>query len=83
MATHRHLTTTTQLTRDWIESELFTLCDDLRNGCNLESKLAGRSVYCLFYEPSFLTRTSFERVIPRWLPPAANPGPGTDLLTSG
>ena len=29
MATHKHLTTTTQLTRDWIESELFTLCDDL------------------------------------------------------
>ena len=63
MARHRHLTTTTQITRDWIESELFPLCDDLRNGGNLESRLAGRSLYCLFYEPSFLTRTSFERAI--------------------
>ena len=29
----------------------------------LRTGLAGRSVYCLFYEPSFLTRTSFERAI--------------------
>ena len=63
MTRHRHLTATSRLTRDWIESELFELCDDLRNGVDVESRVAGRSIYCLFYEPSFLTRTSFERAI--------------------
>jgi aspartate carbamoyltransferase catalytic subunit len=29
----------------------------------MEKALAGRSLYCLFYEPSFLTRTSFERAM--------------------
>ena len=63
MADHPHLTTTTQLDRRWIESELFPLCQELSKRKQLDPVLAGRSLYCLFYEPSFLTRTSFERAI--------------------
>ena len=63
MSTHKHLTSTPQLTRDWIESELFPLCDELRGSSGLGTRLAGRSLYSLFYEPSFLTRTSFESAI--------------------
>ncbi len=58
----RNLTTTDQLDRDWLESGLFKLAEELRQGKPADS-LAGRSLYCLFYEPSFLTRTSFERAI--------------------
>ena len=63
MARHRHLTSTTQISRKWAESELFPLCEDLRQGKGLDPVLKGRALYCLFYEPSFLTRTSFERAI--------------------
>ena len=63
MPAYRHLTSTTQLDRTWIESELFPLCDDLRGNKRPSQTLEGRSLYCLFYEPSFLTRTSFERAI--------------------
>ena len=59
----RHLTSTKQLDRSWIESELVPLCEELRKGNTLKQKLDGRALYCLFYEPSFLTRTSFERAI--------------------
>ena len=59
----RHLTSTAQLNREWLESELFPLCDDLRKREDKETLLRGRSLYCLFYEPSFLTRTSFERAM--------------------
>ncbi len=63
MPKYRHLTSTLQLERSWLEPELFPLCDELRNGGQTGAPLAGRSLYCLFYEPSFLTRTSFERAI--------------------
>ena len=63
MSAYRNLTSTTQLERTWIESELLPLCDDLRERIVSEHTLAGRSLYCLFYEPSFLTRTSFERAM--------------------
>ena len=63
MPQFRHLTSTTQLTRTWVESELFPLCDQLRGHEGPSQALDGRSLYCLFYEPSFLTRTSFERAI--------------------
>lgn len=63
MAKNRHLTDTTKLSRGWIESELFPLCDELRQRREMEPVLRGRALYCLFYEPSFLTRTSFERAI--------------------
>ena len=63
MPRNRHLTTTTQISRTWIESDLFPLCEDLRKSEEVEPVLRGRTLYCLFYEPSFLTRTSFERAI--------------------
>ena len=63
MPNHRHLTSTLEIDRAWIESELFPLCDELRQRKQPESILNGRALYCLFYEPSFLTRTSFERAI--------------------
>ena len=62
-APFRHLTSTRQLDRHWIESELFPLCEELRRGNALDQGLSGRALYCLFYEPSFLTRTSFERAM--------------------
>ncbi len=58
----RNLTATDQLERDWLESGLFKLAEELRRQKSTNS-LAGKSLYCLFYEPSFLTRTSFERAI--------------------
>ena len=61
-----HLTDSRQLSRQWLEQELFPLCDSLRNGSNgkgIDQALTGRALYCLFYEPSFLTRTSFERAM--------------------
>jgi len=63
MPTYRHLTSTSQLTREWVESEIFSLSDELRNGAEPEPSFRGRALYCLFYEPSLLTRTSFERAI--------------------
>ena len=63
MAKYRHLTRTTQLSRSEIESDLFPLCEEMRGGAELKPVLRGRSAYCLFYEPSLLTRTSFERAI--------------------
>ena len=62
MPKFKHLTSTTQLDRGWVENELFPLCDELR-GDSPTPALRGRALYCLFYEPSFLTRTSFERAI--------------------
>ena len=46
-----------------MESELFPLCEELRQPKELEPVLKGRALYCLFYEPSLVTRTSFERAI--------------------
>ena len=63
MPKFRHLTSTLQLDRDLLETELFAVSDELRDGGQAAAPLAGRSLYCLFYEPSFVTRTSFERAI--------------------
>ena len=60
MSEHRHLVSTAQLDRSWVEGHLFPLCDRLRQAPP-DPVLHGRAVYCLFYEPSFVTRTSFER----------------------
>ena len=46
-----------------MERDLFPLCDSIRNGKSVGNALANRALYCLFYEPSFLTRTSFERAM--------------------
>ena len=54
---------TPELSRDWMESKLFPLCDSIRDGAAVNQRLEGRALYCLFYEPSFLTRASFERAM--------------------
>ena len=59
----RHLTNTRQFTRQWMENDLFPLCDSLREGGASSQRLEEAALYCLFYEPSFLTRTSFERAM--------------------
>ena len=66
MADLRHLIDTSKLTREWVEGELFPLCERLRSGdsasaLSLMTPMDGKALYCLFYEPSFITRTSFER----------------------
>ena len=58
-----HLINTKQIDRAWMEDELFPLADRLRDQRSRDLALAGRALYCLFYEPSFLTRTSFERAM--------------------
>ncbi|MDA1189982.1 MAG: aspartate carbamoyltransferase, partial [Chloroflexi bacterium] len=59
----RHVTNTQDFTRKWMESDLFPLCDELEPRRTPGEELSGRSLYCLFYEPSFITRTSFERAM--------------------
>ena len=54
---------TREMSRDWIERELFPLSNQFRQGDDFGESLKGRTLYCLFYEPSLLTRTSFERAI--------------------
>ena len=61
MTRFQHLTKTTEMDRAWIEETMFPLCEFLRDGDNSRSPMLGKALYCLFYEPSFLTRTSFER----------------------
>ena len=63
MQPRRHLMSTMNLDRDWMESELFPLADDFGRRRSIQGQMNGRALYCLFYEPSFLTRTSFERAI--------------------
>ena len=63
MPRFRHLTSTLQLDRGLLETELFAVSDELRDCGQAAASLARRSLYCLFYEPSFVTRTSFERAI--------------------
>ena len=58
-----HLIDTRHIERHWMEGELFPLADKLREARNGSTPLSGRALYCLFYEPSFLTRTSFERAM--------------------
>lgn len=49
--------------RSWVESELFPLVEALQETGDAGQPMRGRSLYLLFYEPSFLTRTSFERAM--------------------
>ena len=63
MPDYPHLTATGQLDRQFIESRLFPLCDTLRDGDSADGRLSGLALYSLFYEPSLLTRTSFERAM--------------------
>ena len=63
MRRFQRLTRTGQLDRVWVESDLFPLAESLRESGDEGHALRGRSLYLLFYEPSFLTRTSFERAM--------------------
>ncbi len=63
MRRFERLTRTGQLDRAWVESELFPLAESLRDTRDDGQALRGRSLYLLFYEPSLLTRTSFERAM--------------------
>ena len=63
MPDYPHLTTTSQLDRAFIEARLFPLCETLRSGNAADGRLSGLALYSLFYEPSLLTRTSFERAM--------------------
>ena len=63
MPDYPHLTTTSQLDRSFIEARLFPLCETLRSGNAADGRLSGLALYSLFYEPSLLTRTSFERAM--------------------
>jgi aspartate carbamoyltransferase catalytic subunit len=58
-----HLTATSQLEREFIEDRLFPLCEILRNVDAADGRLSGLALYSLFYEPSLLTKTSFERAM--------------------
>lgn len=61
MGKHRHLIDTEHFVRDWVEEELFAYCNEIRDRSKYEPLMKERSLYCLFYEPSLLTRTSFEQ----------------------
>lgn len=63
MPKHPHLTATSQLDRALIEDALFPLCEDLRGWRGDWGGMPGRALYSLFYEPSLVTRTSFERAM--------------------
>ncbi len=63
MSEYPHLTATSRLERSFIENRLFPLCEELRNGNASDGRLRGLALYSLFYEPSLLTRTSFERAM--------------------
>ena len=58
-----HLTDSKQISRGWLEQQLFPACDHLRNCTAINGQLAGKALFSLFYEPSFLTRHSFERAM--------------------
>ena len=61
MSQHFHLTSTTQFDRAWAEKSVFELADQFKSGNGSRPTLEGQALYCLFYEPSFVTRASFER----------------------
>jgi aspartate carbamoyltransferase catalytic subunit len=63
MATINNLTFTSDLDRAWVEEVLFPRCDSLADRRQAGTELSGRALYCLFYEPSFITRASFERAM--------------------
>ena len=59
-----HLKDTKELTRNYIQETLYPICESYRNGIEKTSNsLQNRTLFSLFYEPSLLTRISFERAI--------------------
>ena len=63
MGTIDNLISTSDLERAWLEDVLFPRCDSLADRRHAGSELNGRALYCLFYDPSFITRASFERAM--------------------
>ncbi len=61
MSEHLHLTSTEQFDRVWVEKSVFEVADQYKKGELPRPGLEGQALYCLFYEPSFVTRASFER----------------------
>jgi aspartate carbamoyltransferase catalytic subunit len=59
----KNLIESTTLERNWIESTLFSQCDFFRLKKGTGEELQGKSLYCLFYDPSFITRASFQRAM--------------------
>ncbi len=59
----KNLIETTTLNRNWIEGNLFPQCDLFRLKKGTGKELQGKSLYCLFYDPSFITRASFQRAM--------------------
>ncbi|MEG3595123.1 MAG: hypothetical protein VX355_06595 [Chloroflexota bacterium] len=59
----KNLIETTTLKRNWIEGNLFPQCDLFRLKKGTGKELQGKSLYCLFYDPSFITRASFQRAM--------------------
>ena len=60
---HRHLTRTDQFDRRWVEEQIFPLANRLRDENGGQELAKGKALFNLFYEPSFLTRVSFERAV--------------------
>ena len=60
---YHHLIKTEEIRRDWIDEVLFPKISQLRDSTSKILPAKSKSLYCLFYEPSFLTRTSFERAM--------------------
>ncbi|HAE32221.1 MAG: hypothetical protein CL749_03500 [Chloroflexi bacterium] len=58
-----HLKDTKTITREYLEKDIFPACDFLRCNPLNGQQLKGKTLFSLFYEPSFLTRISFERAI--------------------
>ena len=61
MVERRHLIDTAHLSGEWVVDTLFPICERLRSGEDVRRPMRERALYCLFYEPSFMTRASFER----------------------
>lgn len=59
----KNLIETSSLERVWIEDVLFPKCDVFRLKKGSGRELEGKSLYCLFYDPSFITRASFQRAM--------------------
>jgi len=59
----KNLIETTTIERNWIENTLFSQCEYFRLKKGTGRELEGKSLYCLFYDPSFITRASFQRAM--------------------
>ena len=63
LAPYHHLVKIEEIRRDCIDEVFFPKISQLRDSTSNILPAKGKPLYCLFYEPSFLTRTSFERAM--------------------